>query len=79
MRLSIPLPKDVAAEICNLPTESKSMLLSELAEDVLEAVDGFPSLALSATSTQWLKSLTTCDRLKTIESLSVMIISEVEK
>ena len=78
-RLSIPLPKHVAAEICNLPTVSKAMLLVELAEEVLETIDGFPVLALSATSTQWLKALPTCHRLQTIENLALMLISEVKK
>lgn len=78
-RLSVVLPKDIADEICELPTQSKAMLLIETADDILEKLDGFPALMLSNTTTQWLRSLGMREQLQLIENLTLMLISEVKQ
>jgi hypothetical protein len=78
-RLSVVLPKDIADEICELPTEAKAMLMLETADDILEKLDGFPSLMISNTTTQWLKSLDMRSQLQLIENLALMLMSEVKK
>ena len=78
-RLSVVLPKDIADEICELPTQSKAMLMLETADDILEKLDGFPSLMLSNTTTQWLKSLSQREQLQLIENLALMLTSEVKQ
>ena len=78
-RLSLILPTDIADEICDQPTAAKAMLLIEQAEDVLEKLDGFEPLLLSATTTQWVRSLTTIQQMQLIENLALMLISEVNK
>ncbi len=77
-RLSVVLPKDIADEICELPTEAKAILLLETADDILEKLDGFPALMLSNTTTQWLRSLGKRDQLQLIENLALMLMSEVK-
>jgi hypothetical protein len=77
-RLAVVLPKDIADEICELPTESKAMLLLETADDIFEKLDGFPSLMISNTTTQWLKSLGQREQLQLIENLALMLMSEVK-
>lgn len=78
-RLSDVLPKDIADEICELPTEAKAMLMLETADDILEKLDGFPSLMISNTTTQWLKSLGQREQLQLIKNLALMLMSEVKK
>ena len=78
-RLSICLPQEVAAEICQLSPIAKALLLVESSDQVLETIDGFLVLDLSATTTQWLKSLTTIQTLQLVENLSLMLMSEVQK
>ena len=73
------LPSDVTAEITELPTISKALLLNEIASEVLEAIDGFEILSLSATTTQWLKSLTVRESLLLVQSLAQSISDEVKK
>jgi hypothetical protein len=77
-RLSLILPTDIADEICDQPTAAKAMLLIEQAEDVLEKLEGFPNLLLSATTTQWVRSLSTIQQMQLIENLALMLMSEVE-
>jgi len=69
-RLALILPTDVADEICEEPTAAKAMLLLQTIDDVLEKMDGFPHLLLSATTTQWLSSLSTIHQLQLIENLA---------
>jgi hypothetical protein len=76
-RLSLILPTAIADEICEQPTAAKAMILIEQAEDVLEKLDGFPSLLLSATTTQWLKSLSKIEQLELIENLAAMIQTDL--
>lgn len=76
-RLSVVLPRDIADEICDQPTAAKAMLMVEIADDILEKLEGFPSLMLSATTTQWLQSLNTREQLQIIENLALQIMSEV--
>jgi len=76
-RLSVVLPTDIADEICDQPTEAKLMLLLETADDLLEKVDGFPSLLISATTTQWLRSLGKREQLQLIENLALMVMNEI--
>ncbi|MDX2254695.1 MAG: hypothetical protein NW214_04185 [Pseudanabaenaceae cyanobacterium bins.39] len=78
-RLSLVLPRDVADEICDLPTCSKARLLGELSEEVLEQIEQYPSLMLSATTTQWLKSLTLSQTCQVLENLALMLINEVSQ
>lgn len=73
------LPSDVTAEIIELPTISKALLLNEMSSEILEAIDGFEILDLSATTTQWLKSLTICESLIIVQLLARMISDEVKK
>jgi hypothetical protein len=73
------LPSDVTAEIIELPTISKALLLNEIASEVTEAIDGFEILSLSATTTQWLKSLTIRESLILVQTLARMITDEVQK
>ena len=77
-RLSLILPADVADEICEEPTAAKAMLLLQTIDDVLEKMDRFPELLLSATTTQWLSSLSTIHQLQLIENLALMIMSELD-
>lgn len=71
------LPHDVAEEILTLSTASKAMLLLEIADEVNEKLPEFPCLDLSATSTQWLKSLSTIESLQLIQSLSQSMLLEI--
>lgn len=73
------LPLDVTAEITELPTISKALLLNEITSEVLEAIDGFEILDLSATTTQWLKSLTIRESLILVQALAQQISAEVSK
>lgn len=76
-RLKVIIPNDCAQEVFDLPAISKAMLISELIEEVIERIDGFPALNLSATTTQWLKAVTTRESLQIIENLSLQLMSEV--
>lgn len=76
-RLSVVLPRDIADEISDQPSAAKAMLMVEIADDILEKLDGFPSLMLSATTTQWLKALNTREQLQLIENLALQLMSEV--
>ncbi len=76
-RLALVLPVDIADEICDQPTAAKAMLLLETADDLLEKLDGFPSLMISATTTQWLKNLGKREQLQLIENLALMLMSEI--
>lgn len=76
-RLALVLPTDIADEICDQPTAAKAMLLLQLADDLLEKLDGFPSLSLSVTTTQWLASLGKREQLQLIENLSLMLMTEL--
>lgn len=78
-RLNVVVPHDSALEICELPAISKAMLICELIDEVIERIDGFPALDLSATTTQWLKSITTRESLQVIENLALQLISEVKR
>jgi len=77
-RLAIVLPTDVADEICEQTPSAKGLLLLELADDVVEKLDGFPDLCFSATTTQWLKSLGKREQLQLIENLALMLMSELD-
>lgn len=77
--LNIVFPNDSALEICELAPIGKAMLMCELIDEVIEKIDGLPVLDLSATTTQWLKSVTTREALQIIENLSLMLMSEVKK
>lgn len=76
-RLALVLPTSIADEICDQPSAAKAMLLLETADDLLEKLDGFPSLMLSNTTTQWLKSLGKLEQLRLIENLAIMLQSEL--
>lgn len=76
-RLSVVLPRDIADEICELPPIAKAMLLVEQSDEVLEAIEGFTILDLSASTTQWLKAIGKRDRLQLIENLALQLMSEV--
>jgi hypothetical protein len=78
-RLSLVLPRAVADEICDMPTCAKARLLGDLAQEVIESIEEYPALDLSATSSQWLKSLTTRQACQVLENLALMLISEVSK
>lgn len=71
------LPHDVAEEVLNLTTASKAMLLMELADEVNERLPEFPDLNLSATSTQWLRSLSIIESLQLIRVLSQSMLLEI--
>ena len=73
------LPSDVTAEITELPTISKALLLNEISSEVLEAIDGFEILSLSATTTQWLKALNIRESLILVPLLARLITEEVKK
>ncbi len=77
-RLNV-VPHDSALELCELPAISKAMLICELIDDVIDKLDGFPVLDLSASTTQWLKAVTTRETLQIIESLALMLMSDVDK
>ncbi len=77
--LAVGLPHEVAMEISELPSIGKSLLMHELSDRVLEAMDGLLILDLSATTTQWLKSLTTLETLQLVQNLSLMLMSEVKR
>jgi hypothetical protein len=76
-RLALVLPTDIADEICDQPTAAKAMLLLEVADELLEKLDGFPSLMLSATTTQWVKSLGKREQCQLIENLALMLMCEL--
>jgi hypothetical protein len=78
-RLSVVLPTDISDEICGQTTPAKAMLLILTAEDVLEKIEGFPDVNLSATTTQWLRSINILEQLQLIENLALMLMSEVKK
>lgn len=50
----------------------------ETADDLLEKLEGFPQLMLSATTTQWVKSLDMRSQLRLIEDLAFMLMSEIK-
>lgn len=75
--LAVVVPRDSADEIAELAPISKAMLICELIDEVIERVDGFPALNLSATTTQWLKAVNTREALQIIENLALMLMSEV--
>ncbi len=77
-RLNV-VPHDSALELCELPAISKAMLICELIDDVIEKLDGFPVLDLSATTTQWLKATNSRETLQIIENLALMLMSEVQE
>lgn len=76
-RLSVVLPRDIADEICELTPIAKAMLLVEQSDEVLEALDGFPILHLSASTTQWLKALSILESLQLIQALSQSILLDL--
>ncbi|PZU92564.1 MAG: hypothetical protein DCE90_17945 [Pseudanabaena sp.] len=78
-RLKVIIPNDCAQEVFDLPAISKAMLVCELIDDVIDKIDGLPVLNLSATTTQWLKAITTREALQIIENLSLQLMSEVQK
>jgi hypothetical protein len=76
-RMRVVLPNAIADEICEQPPAAKAMLMLEMADDFLEKMDGFPALQLSATTTQWLRSLGKRDQLQLIENLAMQLMSEL--
>lgn len=78
-RLSAALPPDVAEEICQLPPSAKALLMNELTDEIAEKIEGFDVPNLSATSTQWLKSLTVRESLQVVENLSLQLMVEVKR
>ncbi len=62
------LPRDVIKEIENLEPFSKSLLLFDLAEEILESTNGLFELNLSATTLQNLKAIT---------ALTMLILSTI--
>ena len=77
--LAVVVPRDSADEIAELSPISKAMLICELIDEVIERIDGFPALKLSATTTQWLKAVNTRESLQIIENLALMLMSEVNQ
>ena len=69
-------PKEVAEELVLLSPVSKARLLLDLGDEITEKIDGFPE-TLSATTMQWLKSLTTKEAIHTIQDLATLLINEV--
>jgi hypothetical protein len=78
-RLSAALPPDVAEEICQLSPNAKALLMNELTDEIAEKIEGFDVPNLSATSTQWLKSLTVRESLQVVENLSLQLMTEVKR
>ena len=81
--MSNVLPSEaVASEIFALSKKQSAMLLTELIESVSEAQEGWEILPLSADATQWLKALTTIEKLTIIQvlahSLQAELINETE-
>jgi hypothetical protein len=77
-RLSVVVPRDIADEICELPTIGKATLLMETIDDLIEKLDEFPELLLSATTTQWVRSLNIREQLQLCENLSLMLMTEIK-
>ncbi|WP_103666430.1 hypothetical protein [Pseudanabaena sp. BC1403] len=73
------LPLPVLEEILSLSSSAKALLMNELTDEVAERIEGFEVPNLSATSTQWLKSLNTRETLAIIKELSEQLLSEVTK
>lgn len=78
-RLTVVLPQDCAVEVIELAPIGKAMLMCELVDEVIEKIDGFPALDLSASTTQWLKSLTTREALQVIENLALQLMGDIQK
>jgi hypothetical protein len=72
-------PLDVAKEILALSPSAKALLMNELTDEIAEKIDGFEVPNLSATTTQWLKSLTVSEALAIITGLSSQLFLEVTK
>ena len=72
-------PRPVLKEILSLSPSAKALLMNELTDEVAERIEGFEVPNLSATSTQWLKSLNTRETLSIIKELSEQLLSEVAK
>jgi hypothetical protein len=72
-----PLP--VLKEILALSPSAKALLMNELSDEVSERIEGFEVPNLSATSTQWLKSLNVEGTLAIIKDLSEQLLLEVSK
>ena len=75
--LSEILPREVFQEIDSLENLPKALLLMDLAQEIIEAIDGFLHCPLSATTTQNLKALTTIERLKLSEHLCASLFSDL--
>jgi hypothetical protein len=74
---NFPLP--VLKEILSISPSAKALLMNELTDEVAERIEGFEVPNLSATSTQWLKSLNTRETLAIIKELCEQLLLEVTK
>lgn len=77
MKLQQIFPRDVADEIEAFTPATKAMVIWQLADEVSDKMPAFAD-DISASTMQWLSSLTTKQAIHTINHLSTMLLQIYE-